>query len=174
MWVGGRSRGQTLGPPFGAFVTTVANVGGRPSKFGGYARCGWTSARFGRVLSFIFFIFFWSRALLRNFRGTTWHLDISPFCPVTCHMGMMSLPCRPSRTLPRGTSRGSHMFVRTAQSHATCLYGYHVIMPHHCTDCHISLPRHYINCHIIVWTATWHDPIGPWIGPKMPKLGDMW
>jgi hypothetical protein len=20
----------------------------------------------------------------------------------------------------------------------------------------------------------WHNPIGPWIGPKVPKLGDMW
>jgi len=29
----------------------------------------------------------------------------------------------------------------------------------------------------VIWplkTSMWHDPIGPKIGPKMPKLSDTW
>jgi len=48
------------------------------------------------------------------------------------------------------------------------IISYQVIMScHHSTSsCHISVRT--------IQTATWHDPIGPWIGLKMPKLGDMW
>jgi hypothetical protein len=46
----------------------------------------------------------------------------------------------------------------------------HVVLfhaSHHAmSSCHVSVQT--------VWTATWHDPIGPRIDPKMPKLGDTW
>jgi hypothetical protein len=31
-----------------------------------------------------------------------------------------------------------------------------------------------VACHVTVQTTMWHDLIGPWIGMKMPNLGDMW
>jgi hypothetical protein len=161
-----------VGLPFGAFLTIVANIGGRPSKFGEYARCGGTFTIFGGVLSYIYIYLF---ILVTNppwaFWGchvapsdlATWCPAIGPCCPVTFHVGMMSFPCWLSRMLPHGTSRGSHASVQTAQSPTTCLY-----------RCHVIVQTSMSACHSTVQTSMWHDPIGPWISPKMPKLGDMW
>jgi hypothetical protein len=82
-------------------------------------------------------------------------------------------------------TRQSLIFFQKSNMGCPCAFvAYHVATPDWATWKPLIRPYHPLPCHIHIIThvtvphhhtdATWHNPIGPQIGLKMPKLGDTW
>jgi hypothetical protein len=66
-----------------------------------------------------------------------------------------------------------HMAASHSATSSTTLSTYHVSATSSYRRYFIANSPYHVTIQT-VWTSTWKNPIGPWIDPKVPKMGDTW